>query len=586
MINVNPSSPLINFRGQALDVAIRSALRLAADISLVSGDLVSVDLDEVHTKKNVRAAFAKFVTRRLLPDKTQPFDVEYVQAAFDVVRRKSEQMSKGQFDFLMRAETNGALAYRMRYVKPVRIGFGLFLVALHSSGAITLPISFSWPSVQHPVSRKRREVAHLVASELLAFVRSLDSQSDAFPHPAFAVVGGDRKRKEWFLTYATKLLLATGWHRPEDVNLADLLSIRMVDKTNDSFATTPLDYRALLDVLNAAFGNRVRLSVDEWSEALRAEKPAPRRGSSNSYDRNTLERLRNDGPSADHDLVNEVLHIEPVWGRPEHLKLVTRLPGLEFDLQASAKVWLQVEDLYMRKTSRESYKTIRAAIAFWNIYLFYYLPHWLGRNRSSSLRFPATPSQLQGSAFVSRLLTPPEDSPTTFVEFMSAQSAFRGWVNNNAHYSLLLQLQSFFEFIERFSDEIPGCEGFSQPLSAHDYPRTSRPKATKKQPVPRRFFAVYLDYIEALLAHQRVVSSRILAGEMNSSDAPRCVQEARESSTRSVPRKASGSFQCSLPRPRPCHCSSFLTYWNWARDVSPMVECLEFHTLMRCIRTL
>jgi hypothetical protein len=105
--------------------------------------------------------------------------------------------------------------------------------------------------------------------------------------------------------------------------------------------------------------------------------------------------------------------------------------------------------------------------------------------------------------------------PVTFIEFMNKHSDHRGWIGNG-FYGSLIQLQGFFEFIERNSEELPDCDGFKQPLSPYDYPRTSRPKATRKQPIPRRFFGIYLDYHEALIAHHGVVTSRILSGELHS----------------------------------------------------------------------
>jgi hypothetical protein len=156
---------------------------------------------------------------------------------------------------------------------------------------------------------------------------------------------------------------------------------------------------------------------------------------------------------------------------------------------------------------------VYTALGWWNVYLFFYLPYWFDRNPGSSLKFPSAPSLLLKSAFVSRLLQTDEERPVTFIEFMNSQAERREWSGNN-YYAILLQLQGFFEFVERYSDEMPGCEGFTQPLAPHDYPKTSRPSATKKQPVPRRFFGVYLDYHEALIAHHGVVTNKVLEGEI------------------------------------------------------------------------
>ncbi|ABF09050.1 conserved hypothetical protein [Cupriavidus metallidurans CH34] len=385
------------------------------------------------------------------------------------------------------------------------------MVALHCSGAITLPASFSWPSVRGEKpdggSGRRREVGMLVSSELLGLIRRLNSQSESLPHSAFEAVGGDRKRREWFLTYGTKLLLATGWHRAEDVNIEDLLAIKAAEQVISPKDTLPLAYKPLLDVFKLAFGDRVRVTAEDWSSALRIQIGRRARGTGGVGDR-TFQQ-----PRSDYDLVQELLHVEPSWGRPERIRTLMRLPGLDVDIKVISDLWLNLEELYVQKTARESYKQIQGIIGWWNIYLFYYLPYWFARNPNTILSYPSSPSLLLKSVFVSRLLPVAEETPLTFLEFMDSHRERRGW-KNNGYYGSLLQLQGFFEFIERYSDEIPGCEGFTQPLAPHDFPLTSRTKATRKQPVPRRFFGVYLDYHEAILAHHNVVTSRVLSGEL------------------------------------------------------------------------
>jgi hypothetical protein len=532
MVNLTPDGLVFNVDDNALGIAIRNSLALAAKTSLATLNLSHVDLQAVHSKNNVRAVFAKFVEMKLLVTSECIFDRHYVEVALDAYRQKTGYLNKTHFDGLMFPDASGALAYKMRYAIAIRPALGLFLVALHSSNAITLPATFPWPSVREEQAnagyRKRREIGRLVASELLAFVRQLDTQSDVLPHPAFKAIGGDKKRREWFLSYATKLLLATGWHKPEDVNIADLLAIKNAERTCSAIAPTPLAYKALLSVLKLAFGDRVNVTVEQWSNALQSELARHarlgRQGPGASSE--ALVQLLRKGPRADCDLLEEVLHLEPLWGRVEHVRVQASLPGLGVDLQSKSKLWLQLEELYVEKTIRESYKAIQSAFGWWNVYLFYYLPYWFARNPTSKLTFPVSPSLLLKSVFVSRLLPSTEERPITFVEFMNAQSQKRGW-NGNSHYGLLLQLQGFFEFLERYSDEIPDCNGFAQPLSPHDYPRTSRPKASKKEPVPRRFFGVYLDYHEALLAHHGVITNRILCGDLNSNDLKTVVSNGR-----------------------------------------------------------
>lgn len=523
MVNLSPDSIVFNVSGSDLSTAVSSAYAVAAKQTLISSGLSHVNLDTVTTKTHLRAAFAKFVNSRILGDSGRQFDSAYVECALDAYKQKSGHLTKAHFDRVMFATENGPLSYKASYAVAIRPGLGLFLVALHSSGAITLPATFQWPSMAQDRGngRRRLEVGKYVASELLRFVRELDSQAEELPHPAFLAIGGDQHRREWFLSYATKLLLASGWHRPEDANTEDLLKIKAAEKAISGKDEMPLAYSALLDVLNLAFPGRINITSATWTEALKQNlsKGVSVNGRTTEIAM-ALEHLFQAGSRSDHDMLEEVLRLTAAWGKPNRVRTIERLPGLDVDLKSLSELWLDVEELYIRKLRRESYSQIYIAIGWWNVYLFYYLPYWFARNSTSALEYPSSPSQLLRSVFVSRMLLTEDERPITFIEFMNAQAERREW-GGNTYYATLLQLQGFFEFVERYSEELPGCEGFIQPLSPHDYPRTSRSRATKKQPVPRRFFGVYLDYHEALIAHQRVVLNRVLAGELTSVDVKR-----------------------------------------------------------------
>ncbi|MEX3982497.1 hypothetical protein AB4Y45_26355 [Paraburkholderia sp. EG287A] len=513
MVNLTSTSIVFNKTGRDLNLAIRTALELSAKTLLAVHDLEHLDLVTVTTKANLRGAFAKFVRLRVLRNTKRKFGEDYVNVALDAYRQKTGYMTREHFTALMFPSTNGVLEYKKSYASAIRPGLGLFLVALHSSGAITLSANFPWPSIRNDKDAadggRRREIGILVSSELLAFVRSLDSQSPSLPHPAFESVGRDRKRREWFLTYGTQLLLATGWHSPEDVNIRDLMLIKQAAPVI-SETEKPLAYKALLDVLKARFGDRVSVTAENWATALRNETA---RVATGPFGENAKHLLLS-GPMGDRDLLSELLHVDATWGRLERIRTLTRLPGIDADVEELSEHWLSLEDLYITRTARESYKQIHSALSWWNIYLFYYLPYWFARNPESPYPYPVSPARMLRTIFVSHLLPVKGEAPVTFIDFMNAQSAHRGWANNS-YYGTLLQLQGFFDFIEKFSDELPGCEGFTQPLAPHDYPTTSRSRGTTKKPVPRRFFSLYLDLHEAMLTYHNVVTNRVLANSMS-----------------------------------------------------------------------
>jgi len=525
MINLSAGEIVFNVKdGRKLNKLIRAALKLASDEVLATAGLTGVDLDTVTTATNLRAAFPKFVERRVLPSRSR-LDEDYVNSAFEAYRLKSGEVSESLFAKLFLPTESDGYAYKRVFSKRVNIGLGLFLVALHSSGAITLPVAFNWPmgrdlpdSDGKLISNRRIDIGRCVASELLSFIRMMDSQSEELAHPAFRNVGGDKKRREWFLTYGTKLLLATGWNRPEDANLADLVAIKLNEKAIGS--STPLAFRALLDVLSLRFGDRFRVSIADWDRAV-ASLPAMRaRARSRPDSTSARDQLLTDGLRSNSDLAAGMLLMDADWGRSENLRNLGGLPGLSIDLGSMSVRWLDIEALYVQKLRRESYKAIQQAHGWLNVYLFYYLPYWFSLNPDTDLTFPRTPSLLLKGLYVSRLLPTDKARPSTLIEFMNAQRDQRAWEGNYL-YAILLQLEQFFDFIEMYSSELEGCAGFTQPLAQHDYPRTTRTRNTKKQPLPRRLFGIYLDYHEALIAHASVITARVLAGELCDADVRR-----------------------------------------------------------------
>jgi hypothetical protein len=389
MVNLTPDSIVFNVPDAELSGAVEAALELAAEQTLTACGLEDVDLAAVTTKTHLRAAFAKFVDGRVLRPGCR-FDRTYVECALQAYTQKVGHLTKEHFDLLMAADESGSFSYKASYASSIRPGLGIFLVALHSSGAVTLPATFPWPSMRHDGAggRRRLEVGKQVSSELLAFVRSLDSQAEELPHPAFQAVGGDRKRREWFLTYATKLLLASGWHKPEDANVEDLLSIKASETAISGKDEMPLAYNPLLDVINLAFPGRVQVTSGDWAMALKQglARSAPGKGRKTQVAK-ALHHLFQDGPRSDHDLLEEVMHLTSAWGKPARVKTVERLPGLNVDVQALSKLWLELEDLYVRKTARENYKPVYTGMA---------LTLRAGHDRAS--RLPGEPELVEPSA--------------------------------------------------------------------------------------------------------------------------------------------------------------------------------------------
>lgn len=510
MINTTENDIVFSCSGKALDAAVRCAMSDAAHELLRILDLSLSDLATVSTKTNVRATFAKFALLHTLKVKRHTFEEEYVRATLRYYKTTYIELEKSLFEAVTLGTTDTSWEFKKTYAKHFRRGVGMFLVALHSRKAITLPLGFDWPYASMR-SIERYDVALGLCSELLAFVRSLNPHTTDLPHSAFACVGTQRKRREWFLTYGTKLLVATGWHAPPDANLDDLLTIKEAE-WGSSGAGVNCAYSALLDVLHARFAPAFGVTPESWSCSLRAKFNVHGVQAKSRFGL-TFDSEAGEFRS-DQDVLAEILKTTPASASEEAIRAAPRLPGLPVELDKLADRWLELEASYMRAVKRENYKPVRQALGYLNIYLFFYLPYWFHRNLGTPLAFPDEPRKLIASVFVSRLVVPEAEVPKTFVEVMDAIHAERKW-DNNSYYGILKQLEVFFDFLEQHNEELPGCAGFRQPITDYAYPPTSRSPGTNKRPIPRCLFGVLLDYVEALRMHLYVVNFRILNGDFS-----------------------------------------------------------------------
>lgn len=500
MINNTAGQLVFRKNGDALHSDVRESLIVAACAVLRVHGLQAVDLSTVTTKTHTAATFAKFVLTHIVRQGSQ-FDEDYVSAIW---RLYSGKFSESSFHAFSLSGPNTNFSFKSSYRKQMKRGWGITLLALHCRGAITLPVAFDWPT--NLKLSNHRDEAPAIYSELLGFVRLLESTSNELPHPAFASVGSTVKKRERFASAGTKLLLATGWLTPEDACLEDLLVLRRT-KGMGAGSTTHI-HKLFIEVLRARYGERFNVIANDWTFALRAPSLVAKRRDVRFG--GTVEALALDST----DLATKVLKVPPVMGHPDAIRARTRLPGLNVNLSALTSTWLELEEVYMRTNKRETYKPVKYALSFLNIYLFFYLTYWFQRHPETKLKFPDTPKKLVPSVFVLRLLAVTGELPLTFVEFLEGMSKQRGWAKETL-YGYLKQLEVFFAFLELHCDDLSECAGFRQPIPQYAYPLLSRSKGTKKRPIPRRVFGVFIDYTEAVKAHLEVVLSGSVEGTLD-----------------------------------------------------------------------
>lgn len=517
MINATKGDLVFLQTGEQLNTSIVAALREASNWILQAYEMEGCDLSRVTTKNHEELALPAHVEKCILQGNEAELDAQYVKDVHAFVR-----ITEGEPPLELYASvTRNPLSargkeggYRKAYLSPLRRGFSTFLVAMHIRKAIVLPFSFHWPrglELGHKGTvLGRRELCPLGhLPELLRFIRSLDYRDDVLQ---IEKVFNDYtlKQRERILSLGQRLVVAAGWLEPADVNYEDMLALKAANDETKFSGYPQLSLLMLADLFERKYGQSSPVTGTGWRAALAKTKPG-----------RMLAGLKIELGRGEANLLEQVIAGTASAMAPDEVAKMDRLPGLEFDLKVNSRAWIGIERSYLNRIRVETKKSRLSALGFLNMYLFGYLPYWYAEHPDFQYEYPSTPAKLTAAVFVSDLgLLDGQVRPICFVEFIDAVAKVRQW-EASSHYVILKQVELFFEFIENYSDSLPGAAGFRQPLDKHDYPALTRSTGTNKRPIPRRIFKLYLSYLEALAALAEVLIERAISGELSAKDLSR-----------------------------------------------------------------
>ena len=510
MINTTKGEIVFVQTGSELHTSVVAAIRDASKWLLEAYGLQNLRLSEVTTKSYVSVAFPAFVERFILRNASDNFDSRYVKDVLAFTTIEEGHCSPSLYAAVTRIA--GTEKYRKAYLPALRRGFSTVLVALHIRRAIVLPHSFKWPmGLELGENRKvlgRRELCPLESlPELLRLMRSVDYREGAKQtEDVFSAY--TLKQRERLVSTVHRLIVTAGWLEPADVNYEDMLALKVAnDKTGFAMGRSDIGLLMLADLLERKYGEASPVNGAGWCAAL-ANSRADR--ALDGFD-----RALGVGCTG---LLEQVVLLSPTAFVPEVLAKMQTLPGLEFDLKTHAAKWISIERTFLQKGRLESKRHRITALGYFNIYLFGYLAYWYEENPGFQFEFPSTPEKLVSGVFVSDLgLLEGQSKPLSLVELFERTARAREW-EPTSHYATLKQVEKLFEFIEKYSDSLPGASGFRQPLSTHDYPAQTKSTGTNKRPIPRRVFRLLLSYLEALATLSSILVERVVAGEICDKD--------------------------------------------------------------------
>ena len=526
MVNFEKNRLQLNVDAAELPALVRTALAKSVDALLSYHEATPEDLAQVTNRFKVYLSFAWIARDCItsLPDES--FTFEYLQKMLEVnLAPKGRGVSGEEFTYLTGITKGHPCWLRSNWQATFRTGCGLLLLALHEVGALTLPFGFSVPYSNR--KGQRTDIGGSLHGELLTFLRSLNTANEAQAEPAFSGLTSDNR--ELLLSYGTKTLLALGWRCASDINLADLVALRDANaETGFAGKNSHPPYRLFIDVLARKFKVPQSFSLEEWSVATGKPKaaqaivplrtrvsvaapPGPKKG--------VLSPAAPPAPelSPDEQLLQDVQALMPSAFQCDRLPTELRFPGYTVSIAPLSETWLKVQAAFIEKSKRrENKKTDVQALGYLNIYLFAYLPAWAHLHPSWDVPFPAQPNKLIRGVHFSRLVPVPPNTvvPLCFLEMLEHLRKERDWAPEYL-YAMLKVLERFFDFVENFSDELPGCAGFKQPITEFDFPGVSRSIGTNKGFIPRQAFGFVLAYVEAMAAYTEAITDRILSGELS-----------------------------------------------------------------------
>ncbi|WP_295760606.1 hypothetical protein [Undibacterium sp.] len=525
MINTTKSSVIFNKKDADLRLAIIAAFRTASRWILAAYDLQSLDLATVTTKTNNVAAFPAYVELCILLNPSAVFDEQYVLDALAFVLEEKGDPGQALSEKLTMAPSEGPRGFRKAFSRPLRRGFGAFLVSLHCKGVITLPYSFRWPiALELGEKRKvlgRKDVCpHEELPSIVALFRNCEPKSAERCDPVYSHL--NVKQRERLAYRGGKVLTALGWLKPEHANYDDLLEFKRENVKSNFAEQADNVFMVFIDILCRKFGHRVAITPEGWQNIL------GRRGSSKTENRKSGSSKTRSSRDSSHlalqescdtaYLVEQAFNLSPSEMSPAMLERSSTLPGLDFELDKASHMWVRLQNAYLKKVQRENDKARLQSMGYLNMYLFGYLPYWYSIHPTFQFEYPNIPNKLISAVFIADLgLYEADVKPLPFVEFLNRYSAKRKW-GAATHYAALKQVEKFFDFVIRVGPQTQGCENFVQPIGQTDYPALSRSRGTNKKPIPRRIFKFYLQYIEALSAYLEAFLERIVSGEIHEQD--------------------------------------------------------------------
>lgn len=428
------------------------------------------------------------------------------------------------------------------YFRGVKYGLQLTLLYLWAHRALILPYRFCAPhtGIEAPyLSRKILIPFYTETSWMARSINTACSEKIKLPNDT------PQKLYDFYSGLWWKLILSTTWNSPEDISAQDLIDIHIANiharRGSNKYITSSLSISLLNAVLHEQFEEKLSFDKEDVSQRLALSTQEKRRENilntapfegnitlENIFDNrfeqrhayNSLTQIKNlytlEAHASDETIIAILKDI--AWStltEDKQLDFIASDPDLlPVEATNAYKYWHKLFTIYVDSIRRENYKACTIQFGLFVCYLVFYLSWWFKQhNTEEKLTYPTTASELIGAIYISRPAMIEGQYPMDYASFHRAMGAKADWAGNTS-YGYMKQLEKIFQWIEKKSDVLPDCKGFTNALSGSDFEQTTRYGQTNKTPIPRRLFNPLVSYVYALEKFQLHLIEGIESGRI------------------------------------------------------------------------
>jgi hypothetical protein len=427
------------------------------------------------------------------------------------------------------------------YFSGIKLGMQLVFTRLWKEKVLLLPFGFE--ASRHEFIFEER-FKSLFFTPILSCVRIQNSRFN--PLLKYKSLK-ERRSGDCTASYWYRLILASSWYEPEDISLEELLEVRENNHNREArFTTSNLHIHSLVPVLVNCFGDKLNFTLLEFgNNSIEYYESRSNLKNANEIRKligkapkvsNHHTKVDNKAKSNEQKLLDDLTAIFDKFetiGINELVQALSRLTmthlgnsGSIFEkvypkvlpakYQSAAKYWIKLQSLYADKKKYEDPKSLFGNLGLFHAYLFIYLPWWYAKdlNQDRLPDYPDTLNKLNCEVFINCWVGDSDVLPLDYISFINLISKQKSWTNNT-HYAMVHPFLMFLRWCESKKRRLPEANEFENLLDTDDLPSYTKYGQSKKTPLARRMFKMFVRFCFALEGFQSQIEKKVEAGALN-----------------------------------------------------------------------